>query len=399
MSFAPANAIQDILVFGEHGGVNPSIEDSATFTFMSPETMEEMFESGLEGCFLYARHYNPNSRYLAQALSRMEGTESGHVTASGMSAIGCTLLQLCRSGDEIVAARTIYGGTYALLKNFLPRLGITTRFVDITNHDAVRAAITDRTRVLYTETVSNPLLEVADLPTLAEMAHQRRLTFVVDNTFTPLIFTPAAHGADVVVYSLTKFINGTSDAVGGALCARQELVDALMSVNDGAAMLLGPVLDTARSASMLKNLHSLHLRMRAHSRNGLAFAERLASWALPVHYPGLAQHPQHALMRRLMHPEYGFGGMVTLDVGSAENANRLMKVMQEELVGYLAVSLGFYKTLFSAPGHSTSSEIPTAEQQAMGLSQGLIRFSVGLDEDIERTLGRLEQSLRRVGLR
>jgi len=328
----------------------------------------------------------------------MEGTESAQVTASGMSAIACTLLQLCRAGDEVVASRTIYGGTYALLRNFLPRLGIQVRFVDVNDGSALAAAVTPKTRVLYTESMSNPLLEIADLRALASFAHDRGLKLVVDNTFTPMILAPARFGADVVIHSLTKFINGTSDAIAGAICASKSFVGELTDVNSGACMLMGPVLDSLRAAGILKNLHSLHIRMRQHSKNALALAQHLRGRGFQVHYPGLPEHPQHALLARDGNVAIGFGGMLALDVGDEARARKLMTIMQEELVGYLAVSLGYFKTLFSAPGHSTSSEIPKEEQRAMGLSDGLIRFSVGLDEDMERTLARIDKSLARSGL-
>ncbi|MFC1611440.1 aminotransferase class I/II-fold pyridoxal phosphate-dependent enzyme [Myxococcota bacterium] len=398
MSFNPASAIQDLLVFGEFGGVNPSITDSATYTFLSPETMEEAFEHEKEGCFLYSRHWNPINKYLSGAIANMEDTESAQVTSSGMSAISCVLLQLCGSGDEVVSGRTVYGGTFALLKNFLPRFGIHTTFVDIVDHQAVKRAITNKTRVLYTESVSNPLLEVADIAKLANIAHEHDLTLVVDNTFTPMILSPARLGADVVVHSMTKFINGTSDTVAGAICGKKDLIVRLTDVSSGATMLLGPVLDSLRAASILKNLHTLHIRMRQHSRNAQALAERLTEWGFEVHYPGLEGHPQHTMMRQMMHREFGFGGMMSVDFGTIEAAKQLMKVMQEDEVGFLAVSLGYFKTLFSAPGHSTSSEIPVEEQEKMGLSDGLVRFSIGLDDDCDRIIERLHKSLKRVGL-
>ncbi|MCA1662879.1 MAG: PLP-dependent transferase, partial [Myxococcales bacterium] len=398
MSDSPANPIQDLLVFGEFGDVNPSVTDSTTYTFLTPEKMEAAFSTEMEGCFLYSRHWNPTNKYLCRALAGMEGTESAQVTASGMSAIASTLLQLCRAGDEIIASRTIYGGTYALLRNFLPRLGIEVRFVDVNDARALAAAVTARSRVLYTESMSNPLLEVADLGALATFAHGRGLKLVVDNTFTPMILAPARFGADVVIHSLTKYVNGTSDAIAGAICASKAFVAELVDVNSGACMLMGPVLDSLRAAGILKNLHSLHIRMRQHSQNALALAEHLRARKLKVHYPGLAEHPQHALLARDGNRAIGFGGMLTLDAGDEARARQLMTVMQEELVGYLAVSLGYFKTLFSAPGHSTASEIPTDEQRAMGLTEGLIRFSVGLDDDMARTLGRVDKSLQRCGL-
>jgi len=399
MAFDPASRIQDYLVFGEFGDVNPSITDSSTFTFLDARRMEESFEHDVEGCFLYSRHWNPTNKMLADALARMEDGEAAQVMSSGMAAISTTLIALCSQGDEIVCGRNIYGGTYALLKNLLPRFGVTTRFVDLGDAAAVRAALTPRTRVLLAESISNPLLEVCDLPALAALAHERGAQLVVDNTFSPMILSPLRLGADAVVHSMTKFINGTSDCVAGCVVGRQAFIDRLNDVNAGPSMLLGPVLDSFRAASILKNLHSLHIRMRQHGVNAAHLAHRLESLGYAVHYPGLASHPHHARMRALMNPGYGHGGMMTLDAGDHDSANRLMQRMQNEKVGYLAVSLGYFKTLFSSPGHSTSSEMPPEERARAGISDGLVRFSIGLDADIEHTAARIERCLAEVGVR
>lgn len=398
MTFDPASAIQDYLVFGEFGDVNPSVTDSSTFTFLSPDTMKEAFSHEMEGCFLYSRHWNPINRYLSRALAALEGSESAHVTASGMAAIACTLLQLCKAGDEVVSNHTIYGGTYALFKNFLPRLGIGVRFVNLADPAQREAAVTAKTRVIYCEAMSNPLLEIADLPQLANFAHERGIKLVVDNTFSPMIFAPLRLGADVVIHSLTKYINGTSDCVAGCICASNQFIQDLSDVNSGACMLLGPVLDSYRSASILKNLHSLHIRMQKHGQNALYLARKLEELGIRVYYPGLPSHPQHELCKRLMNPAFGFGGILVLDARDEETAGKLMVAMQEALVGYLAVSLGYFKTLFSAPSSSTSSEIPAEEQAEIGLSRGLVRMSIGLDNDIERTFQRIKLCLEQVGL-
>lgn len=398
MSFQPASAIQDYLAFGEYGEVNPSINDSSTYTFMSPDTMAELFDHEIEGCFLYSRHWNPSHKYLANALAAMEDTEAAQVTSSGMSAIACSILQNCSQGDQIVASRTIYGGSYALLKNVLPRFGIETRFVNLHDPAEVEAAITPQTRLIYGESISNPLLEVADIPALAQQAHCHGLKLMIDNTFSPLMLSPARLGADLVAHSLTKFINGTSDCVAGAVCGPKALISELSNVNHGTAMLLGPVLDSFRAASILKNLHSLHLRIKQHSANALLLAQALQDWGVTVHYPGLTTHPDHDKLTALMNPGFGYGGMLIMDAGEAKTANQLMETMQQEKVGYLAVSLGYFKTLFSAPGNSTSSEIPPAERQQMGLSDGMVRISVGLDHEIEQSIERVQTSLKAVGL-
>ena len=391
--FKPADNIQDLQYFGEFGGVNPSISDSSTYTFISAKTMFDTFEGNAEGCYLYSRHSSPSNLYLGQALAAMEGTEAANVAASGMGAITPVLMQLCDSGDEIVSSRTIYGGTYAFMKNMLPKWNIKTHFVDITKFDAVEAAINSNTKVLYCETVSNPLLEVADIESLSKLAKKYNLKLVVDNTFSPLSVSPAKLGADVVIHSLTKFINGSSDTVGGVICATQAFIDDLKNVNSGASMLLGPTMDSLRAASILKNLRTLHIRMKQHSHNTMYLAEKFENDGLKVVYPGLKSHPSHQIYSTMINHEFGFGGMMTVDAGSLDKANALMELMQHKNLGYLAVSLGFYKTLFSAPGTSTSSEIPMEEQKEMGLTDGLIRFSIGLDNDIKRTYQIMKQCM------
>lgn len=396
--FNAADHIQDLQYFGEFGGVNPSISDSSTYTFLSAKKMFDTFEGNAEGCYLYSRHSSPSNLYLAQALAKMEGAESANVTASGMGAITSTILQLCKSGDHIISSRTIYGGTYAFMKNFLPDFKIETSFVDITDLQKVESAINENTKVIYCESVSNPLLEGADLKELSRIAKKHDLKLVVDNTFSPLSVSPQLLGADVTIHSLTKFINGSSDTVGGVYCGTQEFIDATKNVNSGACMLLGPTMDSLRAASVLKNLRTLHIRMKKHSENAQFLAEKWEHDGLKVKYPGLKSHPQHELYKTMIHEEYGFGGLIALDVETVEKANELMEMMQNENLGYLAVSLGFYKTLFSASGTSTSSEIPEDEQKEMGLSPGLIRFSIGLDHDIERTYQKMKMCMEKVGV-
>lgn len=396
--FNAANEIQDLQYFGEFGGVNPSISDSSTYTFLSAKTMFDTFEGNADGCYLYSRHSSPMNLYLSQALAKMENTETANVTASGMGAITSVLMQICKSGDHIISSRTIYGGTYAFLKNFLPPFNIETSFVDINNFELIENAIQPNTKIIYCESVSNPLLEVADLRKLSAICKKHNLKLIVDNTFSPLSISPTLLGADIVIHSLTKFINGSSDTVGGVYCGTQEFINDTKNVNNGACMLLGPTMDSFRSASILKNLRTLHIRMKQHSHNAMYLAERFENDGLKVSYPGLKSHKNHDLMKSMMQKEYGFGGLLTLDAGTTEKANELMEMMQQENLGYLAVSLGFYKTLFSCSGSSTSSEIPEEEREEMGISDGLIRFSIGLDHDIERTYQKMKECMIKTGV-
>lgn len=391
MKIDPASRIQDLKQFGEFGGVNPSITDSSTYTFMEAESMTETFLGHQEGCFLYSRHWNPSNKYLADALAALEGTESAWITASGMAAITCAILQLCNSGDHIVTSVTTYGGTYAFLKNYLPKFNIEVSFVNISDLESVEKAIRPNTRVIYTESMTNPLLQVSDIPRLKDIAARHHAVLMVDNTFTPMIMQPALLGADIVVYSMTKYINGKNDCVAGAICASEKFVNVLSDVNSGTAMLLGPVLDPLRSSSILKNLHTLHIRMVQHSKNALFLAQKLKEEGFRPIYPGLPEHPDYVLANRLINKEFGYGGMLSVDFETPERASKVMKELQEEGVGYLAVSLGYFKTLFSNSGSSTSSEIPIEVQYSMGLTPGLVRFSVGLDYDIERTWQRMKK--------
>ncbi len=356
--------------------------------------MVDTFHGEQEGCFLYSRHWNPSNKYLADALAAMEGTPSAWVTASGMGAITTAILQLCNTGDHIVSSVTTYGGTFAFLANYLKKFNIDVSFVNITNLKEVEKAIQPNTRILYTESVTNPMLQVSDIPGLSAIARRHDIKLLVDNTFTPMIMAPAKLGADIVLYSLTKFVNGKNDCVAGAVCADTDFIDSLADVNTGSAMLLGPILDPLRSSSIQKNLHTLHIRMQQHSRNALYLAEKFSETGLRVIYPGLKDHPQHGLMKELMQPDFGFGGMIAIDFETSEQAARLMEEMQLAGVGYLAVSLGYFKTLFSNSGKSTSSEVPDEVQKEMGLSEGLIRFSVGLDHDIRRSWEKIHQCLK-----
>lgn len=383
-------------ILGENKGVNPSISDSSTYAFNTAKHMSDTFEGETEGCYLYSRHSTPTNNMLSASLAAMEGTEAAHVFGSGMGAISAVLFQLCQSGDHVVSSRTIYGGTYALLKNFMPKFGVPTTFVDTTDLNAVKAAISPKTKVLYCEAISNPLLEVTDLKALSKIAQKHQLTLVVDNTFSPLLIMPSKHGAQVVIHSLTKFINGTSDAVAGVVCASANFCNTLRDVNQGAAMLFGSTLDSQKAASILKNLKTLPIRMAKHSANASHIAKGLHQKGYRVMYTGLDHHKGKSTLEKQIEPGFGYGGLLTLDAGTLENANALMEAMQEAGVGYLAVSLGFYKTLFSASGSSTSSEISQEEQTAMGLNHGLIRFSIGLDHNPQESLEKILHCLKTV---
>ncbi|KAI3426324.1 hypothetical protein D9Q98_008697 [Chlorella vulgaris] len=388
--------------FGEFGGVNAGIEVSTTFTVLHADTLPEIFagEKGPNGgCYLYGRSFNPTVRNLGRQLAALEGAAAGYACASGMAAISSTLLGLCNSGDHIVCSNAVYGGTFALLKDFLPaKCGITATFVAITDLAAVEAAVQPSTRVIYTEALSNPTLVVADIPGLAQVARAKGVKLVVDNTFTPLVLTPLRLGADVVVHSLTKFISGASDIIAGAVCAADgQFINSLMDLKMGPLMLTGPTMDPKVASELSLRIPHLPLRMKEHSARAQRYAEGLQALGARVVYPGLASHPQHELLKRLANPGYGFGGMLTVELGSLDRAKSLMERLQNKHgFGLMAVSLGYFDTLMSASAASTSSELDPAELAAAGISGGLVRISVGVTGTVEQRWGQLEEAYRSV---
>ncbi|KAJ0048137.1 hypothetical protein Pint_14821 [Pistacia integerrima] len=388
--------------FGEHGGVNMSIEASATFTVMEPETMRRMFTGELgpdRDFFIYSRHFNPTVLNLGRQMAALEGTEAAYCTASGMSAISSVLMQLCSSGGHVVASRALYGGTHALLTHFLPRAcNITTTFVDINKLEMVQNEIVEgKTNVLYFESMSNPTLTVANIPELSRIAHDKGVTVVVDNTFSPMVLSPARLGADVVVHSISKFISGGADIIAGAVCGPASLVNSMMDLHQGALMLLGPTMNAKVAFELSERIPHLSLRMKEHCHRAMTYATRMKKLGLKVVYPGLEEHPQHKLLKSMANKEYGFGGLLCVDMETEERANRLMNYLQNcTQFGFMAVSLGYYETLMSCSGSSTSSEMNAEEKALAGISPGLVRMSIGFIGTIEQKWSQFEKALSRM---
>ncbi|CAA0843243.1 Methionine gamma-lyase [Striga hermonthica] len=388
--------------FGEHGGVNMSIEASATFTVMEPDTLRRMFAGELgpdRDFFVYSRHFNPTVLNLSRLLAALEGTEAAYCTASGMSAIVSVLVQVCSSGDRLVASNTVYGGTHALMSHFLPRVAnITTSFVDIGDLAEVEREVgKGGVKVLYFETMSNPTLTVANVPELCRIAHDKGVTVVVDNTFAPMVVSPAKLGADVVVHSITKFISGAADINAGAICGPAKLVNSLMDLHQGALMIMGPTMNPKVAFELSERLPHLGLRMKEHCHRAHVFATRMKGLGLKVIYPGLDDHPDHALLESISNPGYGHGGILCLDMGSEERAYRLMGLLQNHTqFGLMAVSLGYYETLMSCSGSSTSSEMNDEEKARAGISPGLVRMSIGYTGTLEQKWAQFEKALARM---
>jgi methionine-gamma-lyase len=380
----PEQAIRDIQHFGEEGGVVPVIDVASTSTFMDPKDMERTFMGELQGCYLYSRHSNPTVNIFGKKMAAMEGAEAALGVSSGMAAIACAIDQIfLTSGKKghLLTSRTVYGGTYALFKNILPSRGIDVSFVEMTNLKEVEGAIRPDTRIIYAETLSNPLLKACDIPALSKLCRSRGIKLVIDNTFTPMIVQPLRLGADVVVHSCTKYISGSSDFIAGAIVGSQEFINSLIDVNHGSVMLTGPVMDPRVAHELYLRMDHLGVRVQAHSRMAQFLGEKMQKENLPVIYPGLSNHPQNEMLKKMMNPQFGFGGILTVECKSSEEARILASRLQEVKFGLYAVSLGFSRTLMSCSAKSTSSEIPPEEREKIGLSEGLLRLSIGFTGD------------------
>jgi len=341
--------------------------------------------------YVYSRYGNPTTAALEEAVAVLEGGECGVAFASGMAAIHAGILAAgLRAGDTIVAARDLYGVTYALLTETLSPLGIRTRFVEIARTEEVIAALEEeRPRLFLLETMSNPLLVVPDLPTLAAAAHRVGAQVLVDNTFaTPYLLRPLEHGADLVVHSLTKYLAGHDDVLGGIVVAGKELGARVRRQ----AQVVGAVLGPNEAYLAHRGLKTLALRMRAHCEN----AARVAEWleghprVSRVYFPGLPSHPQHEVARRLFRPG-AFGGMVSFEVaaGTAEAAIAVMERLQLVLPG---TTLGCIHSLMLHPARASHRALSPEQRAAWGIGEGLLRLSVGV-EDAREIIADLEQAL------
>jgi cystathionine beta-lyase/cystathionine gamma-synthase len=342
-------------------------------------------ELGKHKGFEYARVQNPTRTALEVNVASLEGGVRGHAFASGMAAIQA-LMTLLKSGDHVVASRTVYGGTYRFFTQVLERYGLTFTWVDSTRPEVIRQAMTDRTRMVYIETPTNPLMEIVDIQAAADIAHEASGWLVVDNTFlSPCRQRPIEHGADIVVHSTTKYLNGHSDSIGGVLvAAREEDGEWFSFIQKSAGAVLGPF----DSFLVLRGIKTLEVRMERHEKNAQALAELLVAHPKVdhVYYPGLPDHPGHEIHQR---QASGFGGMVVFEVADFAAAKRVLDRVQ---VMSLAESLGGVETLITHPSSMTHASIPAAERQKIGLRDGLIRISVGI-EDVEDLREDLAQAL------
>jgi cystathionine gamma-lyase/cystathionine beta-lyase/cystathionine gamma-lyase/homocysteine desulfhydrase len=342
-------------------------------------------ELGRHKGFEYARVQNPTRSALEEAIAALEGGVSGHAFASGMSAIAA-LMTTVRAGEHVVFSRNVYGGTYRFMTQVLDRYDVRSSWVDSTDLANVRAALRPETKLVYVETPTNPMMEVTDIAGAAEIAHAHGARLAVDNTFlSPYFQRPLALGADVVVHSTTKFLNGHSDSIGGALVTGdRELADWFAFVQKSEGAILSPF----DSFLVLRGLKTLAVRMERHEATTRAVVERLEAHpkVARVLWPGLPSHPGHRLQQR---QASGFGALLTFDVGSYEAAKRFLDRVE---VLSLAESLGGVETLTSHPASMTHASVPAAKRAELGITDGLVRISVGL-EDAEDLVADVGQAL------
>lgn len=368
---------------GEH---SEPIYPTSSFVFESAAEAAARFSGDAAGN-IYSRFTNPTVETFQRRLAAMEGGEACVATASGMSAILAVCMALLRQGDHVVCSRGVFGTTTLLFTRYLARFGVETSFVPLTDYDAWEAACRPRTRLLFLETPSNPLTEVADIGRLADLAHARDAVLVVDNCFcTPALQRPLALGADIVVHSATKYLDGQGRCVGGAVVGDAERVGEAVY---GVLRTAGPAMSPFNAWVFLKGLETLALRMRAHCDN----AGRLARWlegepgVERVHYPGLESHPQHALAAR---QQAGAGGIVSVELkGGRDAAWGFIDALR---MISITANLGDVKSTVTHPATTTHGRLSKEEQRASGITEGLVRIAVGIEHfddlraDVERGL-------------
>lgn len=351
---------------------------SSVWSFDSLEQIDDVYEHKIPG-YVYSRISNPGVEQLEQAIALLEGAEAGAAYSSGMAAIAMSLLAELQPGDHVLAHQVLYGGTYTLLHAEFGRFQVETTFVDFTDMDAVRAALRPNTKVMYVETICNPLMEVVDIPAVVKLAAKFGAKVFVDNTFaSPIHFQPLLAGADVVIHSATKYLNGHSDITGGVVAANREFIDRVKKVGTT----FGPTLSPFDAWLVLRGMKTLAVRMERHSANALKLAEYLAGHpkVTVVHYPGMESSKTYTTARALL--QGGFGGMLSFAVTGGLRAART--VIDGLQMTELVPSLAGPSTTVSHPGKTSHRAIPLDERQAYGVGDDLIRVSVGIEssEDI-----------------
>ncbi len=368
-----------------HAGQEPDPTTGAIITPIYQTSTYVQEALGKHKGFEYGRTQNPTRMALERNVAAIEGGKAGFAFASGMAAIGA-IGTLLKAGDHVVVSDNTYGGTFRFFDKVLRKYQLTFSYVDTSKLDEVERAFTPATRLLFVETPTNPVMRITDLRAAAELAHRHDVRLVVDNTFaSPVIQRLIEFGADLVVHSTTKYLNGHSDSVGGIVVAvRDDDIEWLTFVQNAEGAILGPF----DSWLVLRGTKTLALRMAQHSATGLALAEYLAAHPKVRHvfYPGLKTHPQYDLAKRQMN---GFGGMLAFDLGSRDAAERLLNGVR---LHALAESLGGVETLISHPATMTHASVPPERRAAIGITDGMVRISAGL-EDIEDLKDDLSQAL------
>ena len=368
-----------------HAGQSPDPQTGAVNVPVYLTSTFELTGVGSDKGYDYSRAGNPTRARLEEALAALEGGSSAHAFGSGMAALTALMAPL-HAGDHLICAHNVYGGTARLLDEVICHFGIEVEYVDLANLDALAAALKPNTRLVHVETPTNPLMQLTDIKAVAGLAHEHGVEVSVDNTFlSPALQSPLALGADVVMHSTTKFLNGHSDGLGGALIGTKPEHATRYHLMQKA---MGGILSPFESFLVLRGIKTLPLRMRQHEENGNAVAEYLAKHprVQKIFYPGLKTHPQHELAAR---QQRGFGSMMTLELGSREAVGRFLAAVK---IFLNAESLGGVESLASHSATSTHAALTEEQRQAIGITQGLVRLSVGI-EDKDDLIADLDQAL------
>lgn len=367
------------------GSITTPIYLTSTYT-LTDEKYKKILDGKNRETYVYTRWKNPTTRALEKKMALLENGEDAVAFSSGMAAIATTFLTFLKKGDELITSMDIYGGTFSLLQNELRQHGIKITYVECTSLDEILEAISDKTKMIFFESITNPLLKVIDVSQIAKIAHERGCILAIDSTFaTPINQNPLEQGADIVVHSASKYLGGHSDIIGGIVVSSKEIIEKMWKK----MIRYGGCMDPQQAYRILRSIKTLHIRIERHNENALAIAQFLENHEKveKVTYPGLPSHSQHELAKKVLH---GFGGMVTFVANRSDEDG--LKFMRKLKVCKEAASLGGVETLVSMPFNTSHSYLTDEERKKTGIGEGMIRLSVGI-ENAEDIMGDIHSAL------
>lgn len=367
----------------EYGSITSPLHFSSTF-LLNDEKYEKMMEGRARDDFIYSRLSNPTIKSLERKFAMLEKAEDALAFSSGMSAIATTFLSFLEPGDELITSMDLYGGTYKFIESELKKLGIKVKYVECTSLKEIKEAISEKTKMIFFETITNPLLKVIDVPAIAELAEEKEIIFCADETFaTPINQQAIKQGADIVIHSASKYLGGHSDLIGGIVASNKQNIEKIWQ----RMIKYGGCMSPFQAYMLLRSIKTLHIRIAKHNENAMKIAEFLEEKGIRTIYPGLQSHEQYEIAKRLLK---GYGGMVSFVLEKDEyglNFMRKLKIIKE------ASSLGGVESLISMPFNTSHSYLSSEERKEMGIEDGFIRLSVGI-ENVEDLINDIENALR-----